>query len=297
MIALRRSNTLFSLALMAPAILLMGLVLVVPLVRSLVTSFQLYDLTEPARLTEWVGLRHYQTLLGSDIYLDSWKTTLFYSAASVGGAFLLGFAIALVLNKPLRHRSWFRGALLVPWVLPPVSGALLWWWIYNSENGILNLSLRQFGLIDQPIPWISGESLALLSTIIAAIWRYFPFHMVMLLAGLQTVPGELIDAAAVDGAGVLQRFRHITLPHMRNLIVTVLLLTFIWSFQEFTMIWGITLGGPGFSTRTLNLFVYDTAFKFFRMGQAAAAGAIWLVVLAIVALIVVRFGLARDRSA
>jgi ABC-type sugar transport system permease subunit len=295
-IGLRRSNTLFSLAIMSPALVLLGLVLAVPLVRSLVMSFQLYDLTERLRLTEWVGLRHYQTLLASEIYIDSWKTTLVYSAGSVGGAFLLGFAIALALSQPLRHRNWFRGALLVPWVLPPVSGALLWWWIYNSEHGILNLSLLQVGLIDRPIPWISGEGLALLSTIVAAIWRYFPFHMVMLLAGLQTVSPELLDAASVDGAGVVQRFRHVTLPHMRNLIVTVLLLTFIWSFQEFTMIWGITLGGPGFSTRTLNLFVYDAAFKFFRMGQAAAAGAIWLVALSIVALVTVRFGLARDRS-
>jgi len=126
---------------------------------------------------------------------------------------------------------------------------------------------------------------------IATVWRLFPFDMVMLLAGLQTVPSDLLDAAAVDGAGPTRRFLHVTLPHMRNIIIVVLLLTTIWSFQEFTMIWAITKGGPVYATRTLNLFILQDAFEFFRMGEAAAAGVTWLVALLILSVIVARFGL------
>ncbi|HZQ08304.1 MAG TPA: sugar ABC transporter permease, partial [Anaerolineae bacterium] len=122
----------------------------------------------------------------------------------------------------------------------------------------------------------------------------FPFHMVMLLAALQTIPTELNDAASIDGASAWQRLRFVTIPSIRNIIVTVLTLSFIWAFQEFTMIWGITKGGPGFSTRTLLLFIYQTAFTFFHLGEAAAAGTIVLGILLIITSLALRFGLSRD---
>ncbi|MCK4901612.1 MAG: sugar ABC transporter permease, partial [Anaerolineales bacterium] len=180
---------------------------------------------------------------------------------------------------------------LLPWVLPPIAAALLWWWIFDLSHGVLNLTFKQFGLINEYIPWISDPDIAIYSVILAAIWRWFPFDMVMLLAGLQTVDSELLDAAAVDGANRIQQFIHVVLPHMRNIIIVVLLLTTIWSFQEFTLIWGITKGGPVFATRTMNLFIYQTGFDFFRMGEAAAAGVVWLLFLLGFAIIVVRFGL------
>jgi multiple sugar transport system permease protein len=291
----RRSNTPFSLALLAPAVLLLGALIAYPLARSIVISFQLYDLTQPDKLMQWVGFANYEFLLASGLYLNSMRITLLYSVGMVGGSFLIGFALAILLNQPLRLRNYYRGIFLLPWVSPPVTAALLWWWIYNNQNGILNLTLKQMHLIGNSIPWIGAQEFALYAVILASIWRYFPFHMVMLLAGLQAVPQQLHDAAAVDGANAVQRFRHVTLPHMRNIIVTVLLLTFIWSFQEFTMIWSITSGGPGFNTRTISLFVYETAFNFFRMGQAAAAGSMWLVLLLVVSVVVMRFGLARER--
>jgi multiple sugar transport system permease protein len=183
---------------------------------------------------------------------------------------------------------------LLPWVIPPISGALIWWWIFSAAQGILNYYLLQLGIVHRPVAWISEPGLAMYSVILANVWRIFPFYMVMLLAGLQTIPAELQDAASIDGANAVQRLRYVIIPSIRNIIVTVLTLGFIWAFQEFTMIWGITKGGPGFSTRTLLLYIYQTAFSFFRMGEAAAAGTIVLGILLVIAALALRFGIRRD---
>jgi ABC-type sugar transport system permease subunit len=287
---LRRSRTAFSLALMAPALVVITVVIVYPLVRSLILSVQRYELTDPTSLGQWVGLTHFLNLVSNNLFQLAWKTAFIYGVGTVAGQFIAGFACALLLNR-VKFRNWCRGVFLLPWVIPPISAALLWWWIFDLSHGVINLTLKSAGLISQYVPWISTPDLALVSVIGATIWRLFPFDMVMLLAGLQTIPDELLDAAAVDGANRIQQFRHIVLPHMRNLIVVILLLTSIWSFQEFTMIWGITQGGPIYATRTLNLFIYQTAFEYFRMGEAAAAGVTWLIALLILSIVVSKVGI------
>jgi len=288
---LRKSDTIFALFLIAPALLVITVVVLYPLTRSIILSFQSYDLTSPATQGQWVGFKHYINLFNNDFYRKSWGLALVWGIGTVLGQFIVGFSFAILLNQAIKFQNWFRGIYLLPWVLPPISAALLWWWIFDLSHGVLNLTLKQFGLISEYIPWISNPDIAIYSVILAAIWRWFPFDMVMLLAGLQTVDSELLDAAAVDGANRIQQFIHVVLPHMRNIIIVVLLLTTIWSFQEFTLIWGITKGGPVFATRTMNLFIYQTGFDFFRMGEAAAAGVIWLVFLLVFAIIVIRFGL------
>lgn len=288
---LKRSDTIFALFLVAPALLVITVVVVYPLTRSLIISFQSYDLTSPATQGQWMGFKHYLNLFNNEFYRQSLRLTLLWGLGTVIGQFIVGFSFAILLNQAVKFQNWFRGIYLLPWVLPPIAAAMLWWWIFDLSHGVINLTLKQFGLITEYIPWISNPDYAIYSVILAAIWRGFPFDMVMLLAGLQTVDSEVLDAAAVDGANRIQQFIHVVLPHMRNIIVVVLLLTTIWSFQEFTLIWGITKGGPVYATRTLNLFIYQTAFDFFRMGEAAAAGVVWLLFLLGFAIIVVRFGL------
>lgn len=288
---LRKSDTIFALFLIAPALLVITVVVLYPLIRSIILSFQSFDLASPATQGQWVGLKHYINLFNNDFYRQSWRHSLVWWVGTVLGQFIVGFAFAILLNQAIKFQNWFRGIYLLPWVLPPIAAALLWWWIFDLSHGVINLTLKQFGLISEYIPWISDPDIAMYSVIMAAIWRWFPFDMVMLLAGLQTVDSELLDAAAVDGANRIQQFIHVVLPHMRNIIIVVLLLTTIWSFQEFTLIWGITKGGPVFATRTLNLFIYQTAFDFFRMGEAAAAGVVWLLFLLVFAIIVIKFGL------
>lgn len=291
---LSRSRPAFSLALLAPSLVLIGFIIVFPMVRALLISIQEFELAKPTTQQNFVGLAHYLTLLKSPIYLEAWRNTLVFSIGTVTGAFFVGFSIALVLNQSLRFRNLFRGIFLLPWVIPPISGALIWWWIFSAAQGILNYMLLQVGVIKGPVAWISDPGIAMYSVILANIWRIFPFDMVMLLAALQTIPGELNDAASIDGASATQRLRYVIIPSIRNIMVTVLTLSFIWAFQEFTMIWGITRGGPGFSTRTLLLFIYQTAFSFFRMGEAAAAGTIVLGILLVITALVLRFGISRD---
>lgn len=291
-----KSRAFFALALLAPSLILIGFIIVLPMLRALIMSFQEFELAKLQTQQNFVGLDHYVALLKSPIYAEAWSNTLAFSIGTVAGGFLLGSAFALMLNQSLRFRNVFRGMFLLPWVIPPVSGALIWWWVFSASQGILNYMLIQVGLITRPVAWISDPSIAMYSVIIANIWRIFPFHMVMILAGLQTIPTELNDAASIDGASALQRLRYVTIPSIRNIIVTVLTLSFIWAFQEFTMIWGISKGGPGFSTRTLLLFIYQTAFTFFRMGEAAAAGTIVLGILLVITALVLRFGLSRDTN-
>lgn len=291
-----KSRAFFALALLAPSLILIGFIIVLPMLRALVMSFQEFELAKLQTQQNFVGLDHYVALLKSPIYAEAWSNTLVFSLGTVAGGFLLGSAFALMLNQSLRFRNVFRGMFLLPWVIPPVSGALIWWWVFSASQGILNYMLMQVGLITRPVAWISDPGIAMYSVIIANIWRIFPFHMVMILAGLQTIPTELNDAASIDGASPLQRLQYVTIPSIRNIIVTVLTLSFIWAFQEFTMIWGMTRGGPGFSTRTLLLFIYQTAFSFFRMGEAAAAGTIVLGILLVITALVLRFGLSRDTN-
>jgi len=294
MTRLRRSDTLFALSMMAPALIVVGVVIVYPLARSLLMAFQKYDLTEPASVGQWVGLSNFVRLFRDRYFLDSCRNALTYGVGTVLGQFIVGFACALMLNQRVKFRNWYRGVYLLPWVIPPISAALLWWWIFDFAHGVINLTLRHLGLVSNHIPWIASPDLAMYSVTAAVIWRMFPFDMVMLLAGLQTISSDLLDAAAVDGAGWIQRLRYVVVPHLRNIIVVILLLASIWSLQEFTMLWGMTKGGPVFATRTLNLFIYQTSFEFFRMGEGSAGGLIWLVVLLVFSVIVVKLGLREE---
>jgi len=293
---LGRSDTVFALALVAPALIVVVVVLAYPMASGFVLSFRKYDLLDPGSKEQWVGLSHYLTLFRSGLFFQAWANSLVYWAGTVAFQFIVGFGCALLLNEVGRFRNLYRGIYLLPWITPPVAAAALWWWIFELSHGVINLELKHFGLISQSIPWLAGTDLAMLSVMIAVVWRLFPFDMVMLLAGLQTIPTDLLDAAAVDGAGWAQRFRYVVVPHMRNIIVVILVLTSVWSFQEFTMIWGMTKGGPVFATRTLNLFIQQTAFDYFRMGEASAAGVVWLVVLLIFSVVVLRLGLRGEAN-
>ena len=186
---------------------------------------------------------------------------------SVAGQFLLGFITAIVLNQSIISRNLFRGVLLTPWVVPTVVSALLWKWIFNQQYGMFNYILNSLGIIPNFIAWIGDPQTALFSVILANIWKGFPFHMIVLLAALQTIPTEIVEAAVIDGATALQRFRYITLPYLRYIIMIDLLISIIWTFQSFTTIWTMTEGGPITATTTLAISIYRTAFQAFDMGM------------------------------
>lgn len=293
----RLSNTQFSLLLLAPALILLTFTILYPLLRGIYLSFHAYSLVNLGAGTRLVGLHNFKILLSNSAYRDVWITTILFVAGSVGGQFVVGFLTALVLNQDLKQRNLLRGLLLMPWVVPTVVASLLWKWIYNQQYGIFNYVLHALGVIPGFKAWIGNPDLALFSVTLANIWKGFPFHMIVLLAALQTIPRDTVEAAVIDGASTWQRFRHITLPLLRYIIMIDLLISIIWTFQNFTLIWTMTEGGPVTATTTLAISIYRTAFQSFDMGLGAAIGTIWLVVLLVFSVLFVRIvgGTTRTR--
>lgn len=285
----RLSNTGFSLLLLLPAFLVLSFTILYPLLRGIYLSFNSFSLVNLGAGIEWVGIQNFKTLLSSPAYREVWQTTLLFVLGSVGGQFLLGFLTAIVLNQDLAQRSLLRGLFLVPWIVPTVVASLLFKWIYNQQYGVFNYLLQSIGLIPEFRAWIGDPQLALMSVVLANIWKGFPFHMIVLLAALQTIPAEIVEAATIDGAGMFGRFRYVTLPHLRYIITIDLLISIIWTFQAFTMIWTMTEGGPVTATSTLAISIYRTAFQAFDMGMGAAIGALWLVFMIIFSVLFVRF--------
>ncbi len=282
------TNTQFSILLLLPALLTLVFTVLYPLLRGIYLSFHSYSLVDLASGIQWVGLDNFKTLLSSSAYRSVWGTTLIFVAGSVGGQFLVGFMTALVLNQDLAQRNLFRGLLLMPWIVPTVVSALLWKWIFNQQYGIFNYVLHSLGIISSFKAWIGDPSLALFSVTLANIWKGFPFHMIVLLAALQTIPVDIVEAAIIDGATALQRFRYVVLPHLRYIIMIDLLISIIWTFQSFTTIWTMTEGGPVTATTTLAISIYRTAFQAFDIGMGAAIGTIWLVAMLIFSVLFVR---------
>lgn len=272
----RLSDNLYALFFLAPVLLILTVVIFYPLVRVLSYSVTNASLLFPNR-EEYIGLDNFDYLLNQDaIFRTAVKNTLVFTFFSVTGGFVLGFALALLLNENIPLRNVLRGAALIPWVIPGVIVALMTLYMFNGEVGIINYTLKSVGLIEEFIPWFGSLDHAMLAVIIANVWNQTPFYMLMLLAGLQTRPDELMEAAKIDGAGSWARFRHITLPHLSKVIMIITALMVIWNFNNFDLIWTTTQGGPVNATMVLSVYTYRQAFVSFNTGYASAIAVLWL---------------------
>jgi multiple sugar transport system permease protein len=267
---------MFALLLTAPGLALLAAVVVYPLITALITAFFKQSLVEPGR--EFVGFQNIVDILTGDFF-PLLQQTLVFTIGTTVAPFIVGFGLALALNSRIRGAKVMRGLMLIPWLIPGVVVSFLWMWIFNANYGVLNAVLQGIGLIDEPQAWLANPTTAMMAVIVAKTWQSFPWMMVMLLAGLQTVPIELHEAAEIDGAGTVRRFFSITVPQMRGIIGLVLLLEFIWNFQHFDIIYVLTGGGPAGSTQTFATAVYETAFDGFDLGHAGALGLLWMVLL------------------
>jgi multiple sugar transport system permease protein len=267
---------MFALLLTAPGLALLAAVVVYPLITALITAFFKQSLVEPGR--EFVGFQNIVDILTGDFF-PLLQQTLVFTIGTTVAPFIVGFGLALALNSRIRGAKVMRGLMLIPWLIPGVVVSFLWMWIFNANYGVLNAVLQGIGLIDEPQAWLANPTTAMVAVIVAKTWQSFPWMMVMLLAGLQTVPIELHEAAEIDGAGTIRRFFSITVPQMRGIIGLVLLLEFIWNFQHFDIIYVLTGGGPAGSTQTFATAVYETAFDGFDLGHAGALGLLWMILL------------------
>jgi multiple sugar transport system permease protein len=287
------SDRTFGFLLTLPALALFAAVIAYPLIGALTTSLFKQSLVIPGR--RFVGVDNFTAVLNGQFW-PVLRNTLEFTIGATVFPVLLGFALALALNSRLPGRAVLRGMFIFPWVIPGVVVSFVWLWIFNANYGVLNGLLLRLHLISEPIVWLGQPGSAMWSVIIAKSWASFPWIMVMLLAGLQTVPATLHEAAGIDGAGTLRRFWHVTLPHLRGILGVVVLLEVIWNFQHFDMIYVLTNGGPAGATTTFAVAVYNTAFKGFDLGKAGALGALWMVLLLVLVVVYLRVSERGERA-
>ncbi|HET8576087.1 MAG TPA: sugar ABC transporter permease [Methylomirabilota bacterium] len=238
----------------------------------------------------FVGFENYIRLTFDGFFQRAVVNSFIFTFGSVAVKTVLGTAMALVLMSKIRFRSFFTGVLLIPWVAPTVVSALNFLWIFDYSLGVLNyLLVRVFHLLPRGVGWLSEPGTAMASVIAVNIWRGFPFFGISFLAGMKAIPAELYEAAAVDGAGPVQRFRHVTLPGIRNIMIIVLLLSTIWTFNDFQIVYILTKGGPGGATQVIPVFTYEVAFGAQRLGEAVAVALYMLPALAFVIIVLARY--------
>lgn len=288
---LKDSQTAILLVLPAAALLLA--IIVYPLLNSMLIGFLDKSLIYGGGT--FVGFKNLQAVLNNE-FVPVLGNTLVFAIGATVLPFLIGFGAALILNGPIPARGFLRGAFLLPWLVPSVIASFLWLWIFNANYGVLNGFLRSLGVLSQNNSWLSTGGSAMLAVLLAKTWQTFPWIAVMLLAGLQTIPADQMESAAIDGANRWNRFTHVTLPHLRNVIGIVLLLSLIWNFQHFETIYVMTQGGPAKATTTFSVAVYQTAFQAFDLGKAGALGILWMLLLSVVVIIYLRFGMRGEED-
>jgi multiple sugar transport system permease protein len=243
--------------------------------------------------TNFIGLDNFRRLIHDDLFINSFKIGLIWSVSVTAIQFVLALGLALLLNTPLRLRWLARSLALVPWAMPPVVVGIMWKLVYQPQAGVLNEALYRLHMPGQGIDWLASFNYALPAVIVVGVWAGMPQTTIALLAGLQSIPGDLHEAAAVDGASPWQIFRRVTLPQLRPVIVAITTLDFIWNFNSFGLVYVLTEGGPGHKTELPMLFAYDEAFRYGEFGYASALGGAMVVVIAL-ALTVYLWGRIRE---
>lgn len=279
-----------------PLIVLMAGLIFWPFINAILISFTTRSI---ARKEVWVGLGNYQRLLSDSSYLEAVANTVKFTVASISCKLVIGMVIALLLNSRVPFRNVLTGLMLLPWIVPEVVTAMAWRSIFDPIFGGLNPILLSLGLIDRRVAWLAEPSLAMPSVIAVNIWKGIPFYTMLLLAGLKAIDKELYEAAEVDGANSLSRFRHITLPGLKYVIAVTLLLSTISTFNTFGLVYLMTGGGPGGGTRLYSILAYERAIIGLRFGPGAAVALSMAPVLAIFILLLARFmrgGIERDTN-
>lgn len=276
---MKRKTDLFPYTLLTPALSVTLLIIFFPIVQTAIMSLFNYVIWKP-KDTRFVGLGNYLQALRDEVFWISLKNTVYWILGVIVLQLLLGFVTALLLNREFRWRGLARALILIPWVTPSVITALMWRWMYDGNNGVINDLLVRIGLLKSYFPWLANSSTALPAIMVALMWQGFPFFAIMILAGLQAIPRTLYEAAEVDGATRLQMFGRITLPMLTPILLTSILLRIIWVANSMDVIFVMTGGGPGYATHTLPVFAFIRAYKGLDFGYASTI-AIFLTLLLI----------------
>jgi|TARA_B100001079_G_scaffold238864_1_gene222784 ABC-type sugar transport system permease subunit len=269
-----RQDLVFVAVILLPLIILVGILIYFPAIDSLITSFTNENL-RIRRLPKFIGLKNYSKLIENSEFWIVTARSLLVVSLTLPLELLISLSLALLLTEAFPGRAMVRTLILLPWMLPPIVNGFLWGWLLNGEYGALNGLLYQMGIIDEYVTWLRNPDTQVIWVVVVQTWTRFAFPTIILLAGLQSIPKDLLDAAKVDGASSWQSFKNIVLPLLMPSFAVALTIEFIASFQIFDVIWTLTAGGSAGGainpfTKTLMLYNYELVFRDLRIGLGAA---------------------------
>jgi multiple sugar transport system permease protein len=262
-----------------PALVVMLIVIAYPVYYTIDLSFFRTPPSLQLRDKTFIGLENYATILSSASFWKVTVNTLIWTVFSTLFAFVLGLGAALALHREFVGRGLLRGLLLIPWVVSAVAASYVWKWLYHSDFGAIGALSVQLGFTSEPINFVDNTTTVLPALIVVNVWKEFSFAMIMLMAGLQTVPEQLLRAAQVDGASAWQRFWHVTFPHLRGVSTVTVLLLMVINFNSFIIPWIMTGGGPAGASDIWITQIYQLAFGRQRWGVASAYSVILFIVM------------------
>ena len=273
----------------APAGLFLVLFFGYPVVKNITMSLQ--DYTTKTFFTgeaPWVGLANYATVVNSNLFGPAMVNTALFTIGSIAGQFVIGLALACFFRRRFPLSNFLRAMLLLPWLLPLIVSSATWRSILDQDSGILNQFLTSLGIISQPVPWLTSPTVALIAVVMVNIWVGIPFNVTIIYGGLQDIPDELYEAAALDGATGWRAFRHITWPNLQPVVSVVLVLGVVYTIKVLDIILGLTNGGPANATQTLSIRSYQESFTNFEFGVGAAFSNILILISLVFAVIYLR---------
>ena len=279
-----QSESILGYLLVAPVVICLLVLVIYPFFFAIWISFTNRVIGQPG---EFIGFANYRYLFNWVSFQATVRNTIVLVVSVQTLKLVFGLGIALLLNQAIRARQFWRGLILIPWAMPAFVAFITWKLLYAPQGGAFNLILLKTGLVDTHVQFLSTKALAMPSVVIASFWRGFPFWVIAFLAALQNVPQALYEAAAIDGATAWQRFRHITVPSIRHVVLVVVLLSTIWTTNSFEAVWLMTQGGPSNATMTFPVLAYF-GLQNLRIGEAAAVSVSMLPIFALLALVVAK---------
>ncbi len=283
----RRQGLLF----IAPAIIVLAVLIAYPIGYTVILSIT-------NEQGEFVGLKNYNRMASARVTGIAVWNTAYYVGVSIVFQLLLGTAAGILLNQKFRGRAVARSVMLIPWVIPGIVAATVWAWMFHNEFGIINYMLTASQVVEEPLGWLTSRNLVMPALIAVNVWKLFPFVAIMVLAGLQSVPETLYEAARIDGANFWDEVRHVMLPQIRPVLVAITLLLVIWGLNAITIIYTMTRGGPANRTLITPIQIFRHAFESFQFNEAAALSVMFFGVAAVIVAIYIRtFGVPKEEKA
>ena len=263
-----------------PALVFLALLIAYPLGKVIHDAFYHVHLINKS-MTGFAGMANFQMVLADEHFGQAVKNTAYWTIFSVLGEYLVGMVTAVLLNQKFKGRAIFRTCIFIPWLVPIIVAGMTWDWLLNPEFGIINYMLTNMHIISQPINFLGDSKYAMATVIFVNIWRSFPYYTISFLSAMQSIPGDLSEAAAIDGAGVFKRFFKVTLPQLRSVSLVIVFIHIIWTAINFDFIWVMTEGGPNYATETLPLMIYRYSMKKFDVGAASALSTMMFTVMVV----------------